>query len=353
MYSEPPRKLALVHLPFYLRRCRSAHKNGFKSKAAPVSNAKSEPLLAVRSSAWNTQQPILGSVASGATVDGFNVVAGGRRATVPASVAGAILRTGVASGLVCAQYWHRDSSSEGYTAYSLHIRWQNSSGERKLKFEHGDWVTPAWCPCAWGPELKFQTNLSAKSGPTAQNLRCANFISYLSSKRQSAAPGALCALSNFVAVIVTLSLPAVITNRLSGQRVASSVANTFLPKFYAMAAMWTLNSRDDIRSAAANNPAMYLDPRTTSGGKSGPEVLRHLGAGEVEVETSGPLSIKSLTESKSIQPNLQQWSLKPNAKVDIDRFDGARDRVHHLMEWRISNQECEVPSTKIEGQNPK
>ncbi|KAJ7838952.1 hypothetical protein B0H13DRAFT_2367098 [Mycena leptocephala] len=93
-------------------------------------------------------------------------------------------------------------------------------------------------------------------------------------------------------------------------RVASSVANTFLPKFYALAAMWTLNSRDDIRSAAANNPATYLDPRTTSGGTSGPEGARHLGAGEVEVETSGPLSTKSLTESKIIQPNLQQvWEV--------------------------------------------
>ncbi|KAJ7903130.1 hypothetical protein B0H13DRAFT_2335297 [Mycena leptocephala] len=133
---------------------------------------------------------------------------------------------------------------------------------------------------------------------------------HLSSKRQSAAPGALCALINFAAVIVTLSLPPAITNRLSAQRVASSVANTFLPKFYALAAMWTLNSRDDIRSAAANNPATYLDPRTTSGGTSGPEGARHLGAGEAEVETSGPLSTKSLTESKMVQPNLQQvWEV--------------------------------------------
>jgi hypothetical protein len=92
--------------------------------------------------------------------------------------------------------------------------------------------------------------------------------------------------------------------------VASSVANTFLPKFYALAAMWTLNSRDDIRSAAANNPATYLDPGTTSGGTSGPEGARHLGAGEVEVEMSGPLSTKSLTESKMVQPNLQQvWEV--------------------------------------------
>jgi hypothetical protein len=70
------------------------------------------------------------------------------------------------------------------------------------------------------------------------------------------------------------------------QRVASSVTNTSPPKFYAVAAMWMLNSRDDIRSAAANNPATHLDPRTTSGGASGPETPWHFGAGEVEVETS-------------------------------------------------------------------
>ncbi|KAJ6537986.1 hypothetical protein B0H19DRAFT_1382595 [Mycena capillaripes] len=141
---------------------------------------------------------------------------------------------------------------------------------------------------------------------------------HLSSKRQSAAPGALCAFTNFASVIVTLSLPAVITNRLSGQRVASSVANTFLPKFYVMAAMWTLNSRDDIRSAAANNPATHLDPRTTSGGMSGPETPRHLGAGEVEVETSGPLSTKPLAESKIIQPNLQQSNIHGHGSTHAD-----------------------------------
>jgi hypothetical protein len=94
------------------------------------------------------------------------------------------------------------------------------------------------------------------------------------------------------------------------QRVASSVANTFLSKFCAVAAMWMLNFRDNIRSAAANNPTTHLDPRTTSGGALGPESPWHFGAGEVEVETSGPLSTKSLADSKIIQPNLPQvWEV--------------------------------------------
>ncbi|KAJ7898128.1 hypothetical protein B0H13DRAFT_2337582 [Mycena leptocephala] len=42
--------------------------------------------------------------------------------------------------------------------------------------------------------------------------------------------------------------------------------------------MWMLKPRDDIRSAAANNPATHLDPRTTSGGAPGPETPWHFGA---------------------------------------------------------------------------
>ncbi|KAF7341936.1 hypothetical protein MSAN_02049600 [Mycena sanguinolenta] len=125
------------------------------------------------------------------------------------------------------------------------------------------------------------------------------------SKRQSAAPGALCGLGNFASVIVTLSFPALVKNRLSGPRVASSVANTFLPKLYAVAAMWTLNCRDDIRSAAANNPT-HLDLGTTApGGTSSSEAPWRLAPAELGT-SAGPLSAKSLTESKTIQPNLQQ-----------------------------------------------
>ncbi|KAF8176248.1 hypothetical protein K438DRAFT_2022724 [Mycena galopus ATCC 62051] len=125
---------------------------------------------------------------------------------------------------------------------------------------------------------------------------------------QSAAPGALCALGNFTSVVVTLSAPAFVANRLSGPRVASSVVNTFLPKVYAMAAMWTLNSRDDIRSAAANKPLTLLDLETTGQGTSGPETPSHLTTAELET-SAGPLSAKSLTESRTIQPNLQVWEV--------------------------------------------
>ncbi|KAF7341933.1 hypothetical protein MSAN_02049300 [Mycena sanguinolenta] len=128
---------------------------------------------------------------------------------------------------------------------------------------------------------------------------------------QSAAPGALCALVNFASIVVTLSFPALFESHLSGSRVASSVANTFLPKVYAIAAMWTLNSRDDIRSAAANNPALtHLDLGTTaSGDTSIPEAPWHLASAELET-SAGFLSTKSLTKSKTIRPNLQQvWEV--------------------------------------------
>lgn len=37
----------------------------------------------------------------------------------------------------------------------------------------------------------------------------------------------------------------------------SVIANMMLPKLYAISAMWTLNSREDIRTAIENGPAMH------------------------------------------------------------------------------------------------
>ncbi|KAF7341931.1 hypothetical protein MSAN_02049100 [Mycena sanguinolenta] len=137
-------------------------------------------------------------------------------------------------------------------------------------------------------------------------LQTGSIVFYL----RSAAPGALCALVNFASVIATLSFPAPTKNQLSGPEAASSVANIFLPKFYAVAAMWTLNSRDDIRSAAANNLTTHLDLGTmASGDTSSPEAPWHLAPAELET-SAGSLSAKSLTKSKTIRPNLQQvWEV--------------------------------------------
>ncbi|KAJ7238117.1 hypothetical protein B0H12DRAFT_1326914 [Mycena haematopus] len=85
-------------------------------------------------------------------------------------------------------------------------------------------------------------------GPTASMLN-----SLLRMTIQSAAPSTICAFTNFVATAKTLpddgSGP-----QLSAAWVIAAVTSVFLPKLYAVAAMWTLNTRDEIRSAAANPP---------------------------------------------------------------------------------------------------
>ncbi|KAJ7701347.1 hypothetical protein B0H16DRAFT_758523 [Mycena metata] len=63
---------------------------------------------------------------------------------------------------------------------------------------------------------------------------------------QSAAPGAFCALVDFSATIYVMLSPTAGPLAI----VISVIANIMLPKSYAMAAMWTLNYRDEIRSAA-------------------------------------------------------------------------------------------------------
>ncbi|KAJ7032908.1 hypothetical protein C8F04DRAFT_1261481 [Mycena alexandri] len=73
-----------------------------------------------------------------------------------------------------------------------------------------------------------------------------------------AVPGALCALVDFVSTLCTLQSES--STIPSTAFVVSVVANVMLPKLYAMAAMWTLNSRDEIRSAAnAIEPPTHLD----------------------------------------------------------------------------------------------
>ncbi|KAJ7854509.1 hypothetical protein B0H14DRAFT_2756177 [Mycena olivaceomarginata] len=80
-------------------------------------------------------------------------------------------------------------------------------------------------------------------GPTAPILN-----SLLRVTIQSAAPAALCAFINFVAVVLLLKQIAIpISPTIGGG------SNTVLPQLYAWSAMWTLNSREDIHLAAENN----------------------------------------------------------------------------------------------------
>ncbi|KAF7363096.1 hypothetical protein MVEN_00662000 [Mycena venus] len=108
--------------------------------------------------------------------------------------------------------------------------------------------------------------------------------------------GALCALVTFVSImtIVTGQFHAKTASGLTAPWVSSAVASTLLPKFYAVAAMWTLNTREDIRFAATNKPPTNLDVGTAAlGGTSG-----SLHGGEAQM--NGSERTKSLIEVKII-----------------------------------------------------
>jgi hypothetical protein len=77
--------------------------------------------------------------------------------------------------------------------------------------------------------------------------------------------------------------------------VSSGMTKTVLPKFYTMAAMWTLNSHKGIHSTATNEPPTHLDLRTTLlGGTSGSQY-----GGEAQM--NGSERTKLFIEVKTIE----------------------------------------------------
>ncbi|KAJ6541519.1 hypothetical protein B0H19DRAFT_316632 [Mycena capillaripes] len=96
-------------------------------------------------------------------------------------------------------------------------------------------------------------------GPTAPILKSLLWLTV-----QSAAPTTLCALINFV-------LP------LTGEEAPSTVANVALPKLYAVSAMWTLNSREEISHAWENGRTISLEVCGTSGYRHNDTVPRRSG----------------------------------------------------------------------------
>ncbi|KAF8200478.1 hypothetical protein K438DRAFT_1965941 [Mycena galopus ATCC 62051] len=109
----------------------------------------------------------------------------------------------------------------------------------------------------------------------------------------------LCTLVNFVTAIATVRAHAMNASGLSTPLMIAAMANTMLPKLYAIAAMLTLNSREDIRSAANALPT-HFDFGTGVGGTLDPETPRHFRPGEVEM--TGCLSSMSFSEVKTIHP---------------------------------------------------
>ncbi|KAJ6541501.1 hypothetical protein B0H19DRAFT_1173374 [Mycena capillaripes] len=109
-------------------------------------------------------------------------------------------------------------------------------------------------------------------GPTAPILSSLRRVTI-----QSAAPAALCALIDFVSAMVVKTQP--------GHTPVSSMisigSNTLLPQLYVWAAMWTLNSREDIYRAAENNQCTLdqAELRGTSDSETAGNL--HLGANKM------------------------------------------------------------------------
>ncbi|KAJ6489743.1 hypothetical protein C8R45DRAFT_197423 [Mycena sanguinolenta] len=140
-------------------------------------------------------------------------------------------------------------------------------------------------------------------GPMASMLSSLRWLTI-----QSAAPGALCALVNFVANICAIQSPTT-PSELSTPFVILIIANVMLPKLYAMAAMWTLNSRDEIRSTAApTGPPTHLDFPSfrgmSIGDGSAPEMPRYLRTGDIEM--TGSQSSNSISGPENIQLNFAE-----------------------------------------------
>ncbi|KAJ6452781.1 hypothetical protein C8R45DRAFT_1112801 [Mycena sanguinolenta] len=93
--------------------------------------------------------------------------------------------------------------------------------------------------------LRHSRNVIAV-GPIATMLN-----SLLRATIQSAAPSAVFASISFVAVTIKTTTDA---SSLSLGPVISAIPTIMLPKLYGIAAVWTLNARQEIRAAAVNEP---------------------------------------------------------------------------------------------------
>ncbi|KAF8209219.1 hypothetical protein K438DRAFT_1754259 [Mycena galopus ATCC 62051] len=92
------------------------------------------------------------------------------------------------------------------------------------------------------------------------------------------------------------TIPHADANQLNPASVISALASILLPKLYAMAAMWTLNTREAIRTAVTNDRRVSADFETT------------LGAGLEWAAVPRPTdvqSIQTLTEGENSQKNAQ------------------------------------------------
>ncbi|KAJ6541514.1 hypothetical protein B0H19DRAFT_316561 [Mycena capillaripes] len=129
-------------------------------------------------------------------------------------------------------------------------------------------------------------------GPTAPILN-----SLLRGTIHSAAPAAVCALINFVAIVLVHKQPGIPVSSMVG-----SGSNTVLPQLYAWPAMWTLNSREGI-SLAANNGDYTLHPGLSSTSDSETAGNPHAGANKMIGLQGGQDKLVSFSATEMLQQN--------------------------------------------------
>ncbi|KAJ6495188.1 hypothetical protein C8R45DRAFT_823996 [Mycena sanguinolenta] len=132
---------------------------------------------------------------------------------------------------------------------------------------------------------------------------------------QSAAPAAICALINLIS-----SQASARSGGVNVGQMLAIIANSILPKLYAISAMWTLNSRKDIRLARSNGQTTSSTEGRLSGRRR---------ANNVEL---GPLSgvpIQVRTQVQTIQRTDDMFSKSGmDAMSELDT-DGERDSTKH------------------------
>ncbi|KAF7345323.1 hypothetical protein MSAN_01909200 [Mycena sanguinolenta] len=95
--------------------------------------------------------------------------------------------------------------------------------------------------------LFHHSKVALPRGQTAQMLKALLRLTI-----QSAAPGAACGLINFVTAVrwnhATSDYPALML---------SQISNMLLPNLYSISAMWTLNTRAEIRGILETDPTLH------------------------------------------------------------------------------------------------
>ncbi|KAJ6541486.1 hypothetical protein B0H19DRAFT_1268480 [Mycena capillaripes] len=141
-----------------------------------------------------------------------------------------------------------------------------------------------------------------------------NFLLIITTKRQSAAPAALCALIDFVFVALVHTQP--------GYTPVSSVSsgsNTLLPQLYVWAAMWTLNSREDIYLADNNQWTLHPELRRTSDSETAGHLVVYEGEGNkpIDLQPGGqdkPIDLAGCNREASVEL-MAEWCVSSRLMV--------------------------------------